>query len=567
MPPLRRMTSSYDTESKITILVLSVLTCIYLYVLFWPNQPRPSHLPFNVVIRRDTKANFQKVMADLRGGYSEYQSGERHLGGMVDDIFNRSYEWGAGRKEDDFLLDTGGYTDYIGGGHSINEEVFAPLVPSTSFHCSSSWVTIRSEMNYRFLWMHGTEDTWMGASATIDTPVHRKTFKLHPVSDCKDGWVLLQEGDGAAFAYMINPNRTKDSFYDREAWVVKLGTDKKEVAINDPAYHFMIESEGFVVNRDCLACVNVMAEHDYIVRGHSSGWNTHHPAGREFGAMVHFTIINQTDVDAAIAKEQEEAAQDSEYDAKLVKQIAIYPSSSEKRVISFGLYGGKPKYTTGAVQNVRLAATYFPGWVCRFYVTSDVPDGVIDQLKALGAEIASVPSGKGYTSGMFWRFMVASDDTVDRYIVRDSDSRLNARDRIAVEEWITSGRSVHIMRDHVNHCIVMNGGMWGGVKGAIPQMKHLVETWESRDEYMADLHFLEDQIWPEIKHKQLSHDSYCCDRFPHCRPFPTKRYFNYQHVGQVFDELDRPRLTDIDGFIRGVPTPNSCRKEPEWIYG
>lgn len=54
-----------------------------------------------------------------------------------------------------------------------------------------------------------------------------------------------------------------------------------------------------------------------------------------------------------------------------------------------------------------------------------------------------------------------------RYIVRDSDSRLNARDRIAVEEWIESGKPIHSIRDHVNHCFPMNGGMWGGIRGAI----------------------------------------------------------------------------------------------------
>jgi hypothetical protein len=54
---------------------------------------------------------------------------------------------------------------------------------------------------------------------------------------------------------------------------------------------------------------------------------------------------------------------------------------------------------------------------------------VIATLKGLGAEILPVPSGMGYSSGMFWRFMVAVDSTVDRYIVRDVDSRLNARDR------------------------------------------------------------------------------------------------------------------------------------------
>jgi hypothetical protein len=33
---------------------------------------------------------------------------------------------------------------------------------------------------------------------------------------------------------------------------------------------------------------------------------------------------------------------------------------------------------------------------------------------------------------MFWRFLVADDPTVDRYIVRDSDSRLNAREALYV---------------------------------------------------------------------------------------------------------------------------------------
>ena len=83
----------------------------------------------------------------------------------------------------------------------------------------------------------------------------------------------------------------------------------------------------------------------------------------------------------------------------------------------------------------------------------------------------------GYSSGMFWRFMPAADSSVDRFVVRDVDSRLNARDRIAVEEWIESKLPVHILRDHVNHCIVMNGGMWGAVKDSLPNMKELIMAW------------------------------------------------------------------------------------------
>jgi hypothetical protein len=49
---------------------------------------------------------------------------------------------------------------------------------------------------------------------------------------------------------------------------------------------------------------------------------------------------------------------------------------------------------------------------------------------------------KGGIAGMFWRFLVAEDDAVDRYIVRDSDSRLNAREAAAVAEWMASPYSI-----------------------------------------------------------------------------------------------------------------------------
>ena len=38
----------------------------------------------------------------------------------------------------------------------------------------------------------------------------------------------------------------------------------------------------------------------------------------------------------------------------------------------------------GALHNIAAAKIYFPGWICRFYVTEDVPKDIIDQLKALG---------------------------------------------------------------------------------------------------------------------------------------------------------------------------------------
>lgn len=81
--------------------------------------------------------------------------------------------------------------------------------------------------------------------------------------------------------------------------------------------------------------------------------------------LIFILMINTSKVQEAIDKEAKEYAEAAEQDKQYIKQIAALPSSSasypEKRVISFGLYGAKDKYTTGAIRNAELAKTYFPG--------------------------------------------------------------------------------------------------------------------------------------------------------------------------------------------------------------
>lgn len=252
-----------------------------------------------------------------------------------------------------------------------------------------------------------------------------------------------------------------------------------------------------------------------------------------------------------------------------IERIHALPKRDEKSVISFGLYGTDPKYVTGAIRNAELRDTYFPGWTLRFYTDKSVPQDIVEKLKELKAEVVTETGLKGKTAGMFWRFLVADDPTVDRYIVRDCDSRLNARDRFAIEEWIESGKCIHSVRDHVNHIRPINGGMWGGKKGCIPGgIRDRIEKFD-RGSYMQDIYFLERVIWPLVENDQMSHDAYSCSNFAGSRPFPTQRDENYQHVGQVFSFDDKPRMTDIDGFIRGVQNDPKCRPEGhiDWVYG
>jgi len=533
-------------ENIATIVVLAALIGVYIYLLLSPTQPHVVKQR-SFVVPEDSLAHFMSFVSpstdkldwgDDKWGKDTYK--DTMGGGTID----------GANAHDDFFLFQNGEQAAVGP--------VGPLVPSANFRCGEDWVSIRSQLNYKFLWMH-TTNSWMNAGATADTPIHHKAFHTVPVN-CTEGWVLLKEGDSNKYIYMVPPTETPDT------WVVKMGTSETGTALGDQRYHFLLENEGYILNRKAGSFVNVMADSQYAVRGHSSSGGEL-KAGREYTANVQLEFLNASLVQSAILTEAQEEAEAVLQDAKYVQMINLIPPSAEKRVISFGLYGANPKYVVGAIHNVEAGRIYFPGWVCRFYVTNDVPLDAIDTLKQMGAEVEAIPPGMGYSSGMFWRFLVAADPTVDRYIVRDADSRLNARDRIAVEEWVESRYPVHILRDHVNHCLVMNGGMWGGVKGAISDMRGKVEGWTARDEYAADLNFLEQQVWPEIRDSQIAHDSYCCDRFPNARPFPSKRPITYQHVGQVFDAEDQPRLNDIDGFIRGVPVPGSCRKHADWIYG
>eukprot|EP01080_Neovahlkampfia_damariscottae_P003740 gene3740-6628_t len=235
----------------------------------------------------------------------------------------------------------------------------------------------------------------------------------------------------------------------------------------------------------------------------------------------------------------------------------------EKKIISFGLYGNNPKYTIGAIRNVELQKQIFPDWICRFYVDKTVPDHIIKKLKEKGAEIVYMDD-KNFTGsirGMFWRFFVSTDKSVDRFIIRDSDSRLNIREKSAIDEWIASGIPVHSMRDHPNHNYAFNGGMWGGVRSKIPNLIELSKNYDWKS-YRGDMDFLSKYLYPIVKNQMISHDSFHCFKWGG-RPFPTRRFMKF-HVGGVFDEHDNPVQSDMD--LINI-NPEACRKEKDWIYG
>jgi hypothetical protein len=187
------------------------------------------------------------------------------------------------------------------------------------------------------------------------------------------------------------------------------------------------------------------------------------------------------------------------------------PARPERNVVSFSLFGSNEHYTRTAIINTRAARFLYPGWTCRFYVDDSVPVPVLDDLTTEGARVLHVNEMPSDPFGTFWRFLVADDEQVDRYIVRDVDTVLNIRECVAVREWQASDRHFHVMRDHYDHADLILPGMWGGVRGALPAIGPLAQRYlESRSDvpgHTADQEFLRDALWPTIRTSAMTHDS------------------------------------------------------------
>lgn len=222
-------------------------------------------------------------------------------------------------------------------------------------------------------------------------------------------------------------------------------------------------------------------------------------------------------------------------------------------------------YCQGALKNMELANEIYPGWKFRFYIDNTVPDDIINKLKNKGAEIINmqqeyIPNtpNKRYP-GMFWRFLPMNDPLVDIFIVRDVDSRINSREALAVEEWIKSGKRLHVMRDHPHHYYKILGGMWGydcrrirydfttDIREFMRQRHYIFKR-------MDDMKFLDGLYDSCLNYNNvLEHDTFykgvwgTTQLFPECNY--KKDYNFYHYVGEIFDENNNAVNLDRDSDL------------------
>jgi hypothetical protein len=250
-----------------------------------------------------------------------------------------------------------------------------------------------------------------------------------------------------------------------------------------------------------------------------------------------------------LLKDAVAAASPQPFDPRRVPIPAFDESRPERNVIAFSLWGNADRYLNGALTNAQLAAHVYPGWRCRFYVETQTSDRIVSALLTHGADVILMPRQRLQYEGLFWRFLAAFDPGVDRYLVRDVDSIINLRERLAVDEWLNSDRHFHILRDYHTHTDPILAGLWGGVGGAVPDVSTGFADYFGTNNKTAncDQKFLREIVWPIARQSSMIHDSH--HAVLGAQPFPQgARLKANQHVGQdasVHAPAPAGRLRDV----------------------
>jgi GR25 family glycosyltransferase involved in LPS biosynthesis len=229
----------------------------------------------------------------------------------------------------------------------------------------------------------------------------------------------------------------------------------------------------------------------------------------------------------------------------------IFPGN-KKKIISFSLYGDKPLYYLGAELNVREAKEIYPDYICRFYCAKDVPN--LERLKELDCEVI-MPNLD--SPPVFWRMLALDDSNVDVCLQRDCDSIVNYREKSAVDEWLSSGKSLHFMHDcKAGHYHKIMAGMWGlKNNGRINFRKELDRFFEKKRYksidhdniekgwgsgsavYFDDQNFLKDIVFNFFKEDYIEHGEE--------NPFPSHEPIKYG--GFVGDRVFASELAKSEG--------------------
>ena len=145
---------------------------------------------------------------------------------------------------------------------------------------------------------------------------------------------------------------------------------------------------------------------------------------------------------------------------------------SHQRIISISMYG--PKENPLFALNTSVHFLYqliddmkskYPDWILRIYHDQTIPNEIVCSIECTyhnvdfcnATRLGNLGSLSSYIPAKIWRFLPAGDELVDIMASRDLDSPISQRELDAVNDWISSGKAWHAMRDNPWHSVPMLG--------------------------------------------------------------------------------------------------------------
>ena len=228
-----------------------------------------------------------------------------------------------------------------------------------------------------------------------------------------------------------------------------------------------------------------------------------------------------------------------------------------KKVVSFCLYQAPKKweevmntnynkYISGLEENVKIIQKYYPDWHIYLYHNEDFDVSNVEYIKQYERFETKLITDKSLNA-MQWRFLPNDDKDVELFIVRDVDSRITEREQVSVNEWIDSGKILHIMRDHPHHQYSILGGMWGMRNQIDFNMSQSCVDYNKSNNYNPEIHwyekwwdmnFLRDIIYPKYVNNSYINSETGHQSEEWSKPF-TKEREDRKFVGEIYLDKDK----------------------------
>ena len=240
------------------------------------------------------------------------------------------------------------------------------------------------------------------------------------------------------------------------------------------------------------------------------------------------------------------------------------------KVFSFTLFGSLDKYCKGLLRNIELIHEFFPDFETWVYIGNDVPVNILDSLRE-ARNVRCIFTGEVGLVNKFYRFFAIDSPEVDVCFVRDADSRILARDRSTIEDFLSSDCLFQIVRDHPNHFHAIMACSLSMRKGLLSEkLEDIFTEYRKNNEvttFWNDQEFLASTFYPRVLSVSMIHDD-----LQNFEPYSVKTPFRVpigdalHVVGQVYEfdgnGKEYPKFIDFyEGGVRGRDFWTKERKE------